>query len=450
MFQESAGKIFLRYAIPQMVGLLFNSIYVIVDGVFIGARLGSSALAAAGAAVPAVELLVALSMAVTSGAGVLISVRLAASDRKKALQAFNTCMLLQAVISFVIALTGNLFIHPLARMLGATPEIHDMTVTYLRYILIFSPFLLFSYLMGGLARNDGKPGLAMAALSLGSLSNIVLDYVFMYPFNMGIAGAALATAVGPLFSILILLPHFLRRNGRLYFARVRLSLSDAGRFLTLGFPSFVMEFSIGMVTFFMNSGINRYGYGEEGLAAYLIIGYLMLIILTIFLGMAEGLQPAFSYLYASGDTAKLQSLRRCGICAFSAFGLAAYALVLLLALPFYTIFTPGAESLAQFAAEQSRLYFSGFLCAGLNILMISFFQATAATGRALLLSALRGCLLPGLLVFTLPAIFGPQSLWGCHSLAEALTLLVCILISFLGRNSHVQRHAQTKPASHGK
>ena len=233
MFQESAGTIFLRYAIPQMVGLLFNSIYVIVDGVFIGARLGSSALAAAGAAVPAVELLVALSMAVTSGAGVLISVRLAASDRKKALQAFNTCMLLQAVISFIIAFAGNLFIHPLARMLGATPEIHDMTVTYLRYILTFSPFLLFSYLMGGLARNDGKPGLAMAALSLGSLSNIVLDYVFMYPFNMGIAGAALATAVGPLFSILILLPHFLRRNGRLYFARVRLSLSDAGRFLTL-------------------------------------------------------------------------------------------------------------------------------------------------------------------------------------------------------------------------
>lgn len=108
-----------------------------------------------------------------------------------------------------------MFIHPLAELLGSTPQIHEESVRYLWYIVTFSPFLLFSFLLGGLARNDGRSKLAMVALAVGSVSNIILDYVFMYPLNMGIAGAALATAVGPVFSVLILLPHFLLKKGKL-------------------------------------------------------------------------------------------------------------------------------------------------------------------------------------------------------------------------------------------
>lgn len=93
-------------------------------------------------------------------------------------------------------LLGNLFIHPIAELLRATPYIHNEAVSYLRYIVIFAPFLLFSFLLGGLVRKDGRPKLAMFALTFGSVSNMVLDYVFMYPLNMGIGGAALATALG--------------------------------------------------------------------------------------------------------------------------------------------------------------------------------------------------------------------------------------------------------------
>ena len=100
----------------------------------------------------------------------------------------------------------------LAELLGSTPQIHDKAICYLHYIVTFSPFLLFSFLLGGLARIDGCPKLAMFALAFGSVSNMVLDYVFMYPLNMGISGAALATAIGPVFSVAILLPHFLMKK----------------------------------------------------------------------------------------------------------------------------------------------------------------------------------------------------------------------------------------------
>lgn len=426
MYQESAGKLFVKYAIPQMIGLLFNSIYVIVDGVFIGMRLGSLALAAAGVAVPIVELLISLSIGMTSGAGVVISGRLATGNFKAARGAFMNALLLQAIFAAVIAIAGNVFMYPLTRLLGATPEITDLTVSYLRYIVTLSPFLLFSYLLGGLARNDGQPRLAMVALSVGSLSNILLDYIFVYPLDMGISGAALATAIGPVISFLILLPHFLRKRGYLYFQRDRIDLDTLQRFINLGLPSFVMEFSIGMVTFVTNFGINQYGFGEEGLAAYLIIGYLMLIILTLFLGMAEGLQPAFSYLHAAGDHKKLQKLLKITIVIFLATGIVCYLLSFRYSLYFYKVFVPEDGALALYAAERSKLYFVGFFCAGLNILMISYFQSTRVSGRALLLSLLRGLLLPGLFILVLPQVAGSWLLWGCHSIAEVSTLLVCL------------------------
>ena len=434
MYRGSAGKIFWRYAAPQALGLLVNSAYAIVDGVFIGARLGAPALAAAGVAVPALELLIALSMAATSGAGVVISTRFANDDRQGAVCAFNTSMALQGAIGLAIIVLSNLFMDALVRFLGAPPEIRAATATYLRYILSLSPFLLYSYMLGGLARNDGRPGLAAAALTFGSVANILLDYVFMYPLNMGIAGAALATGIGPAVSVLILLPHFLtEKKGVLRFQRTRLSLADARRILKLGVPSFVLEFSIGTVTFVMNYGIVRYGYGAEGLAVYLIVGYLALLVLTLFYGMAEGLQPAFSYLCASGDKKKLSALLRYGVGVFLGTGLVSYLLILFFSIHFYRMFTPGAEPTALFAAEKSAPYFSGFICAGFNILAISYYQATSATGRSLLLATLRGLVLPALLVAFLPYALGAERLWFCHSLAEITTMAICVIIALAKR-----------------
>lgn len=147
---------------------------------------------------------------------------------------------------------GNLCLLPLAKLLGATPEIQGSAVTYLRYIVTFAPFQLLSFLLGGMARNDGSPRLAITAMMLGAVSNIVLDYVFMYPLNLGIGGAALATALGPISSVPILLPHFLLKRGDLYSVRCGLCFQDVRQILLYDLPSFIMEFSIGMITFLYN------------------------------------------------------------------------------------------------------------------------------------------------------------------------------------------------------
>lgn len=421
MYEGKTHSLFIKFAVPQMIGLLFNSVYMIVDGIFIGNRLGRDAMAAAAVSVPFVEVLIALSMAVASGAGIMISNQLGRKENTQAVQTFNTAILCSAVLSILIITLGNLFIHPLARLLGSTPQIHGEAIDYLWYIVTFSPFLLFSFLLGGLVRNDGRPKLAMTALACGSISNIILDYVFMYPLNMGIAGAALATALGPVFSVLILLPHFLRKRGQLYFAKLKIKLHNIRAIFTLGFPSFIMEFTIGIITFVYNFAIVRHHYGEIGLAAYLVIGYLMLIILTIFLGMAEGLQPVFSYFTGIGDTRRNQAMRSFAAKVFLCIGIICYILILFFSRHFFNLFNPGDSELINFMQSKSLYYFSGFFLAGYNILMISFWQSVQQTRKALTVSLLRSIICPPILIIILPLIFNSEAIWICHSLSEALT-----------------------------
>lgn len=159
-----------------------------------------------------------------------------------------------------------------------------------------------------------KSKLAMIALTLGSLSNILLDYLFMGPFHMGVKGAALATGVGPILSVILLLPHFFSKKNALHFSLEKIRFRDMGHIIRLGFPSFLMEFTIGIVTFFYNESITWNGYGEVGLAAYLLIGYLMLIFLTIFLGFSEGLQPVFSHFEGRARKKEARSYAALALC----------------------------------------------------------------------------------------------------------------------------------------
>ncbi len=438
MFEGKSRTLFFRFAVPQMIGLLFNSVYTIVDGVFIGHRLGREAMAAAAVAVPLIEILISVAIAAGSGAGVLIAARLGAGDREGARRLFNTAAGMLAAAGVLVALLGNLFLAPLARLLGASPEILEPACGYLWFIVTFSPFQLFSFLLGGMARNDGRPRLAMTAMILGAGSNILLDYVFMYPLNLGIRGAAMATALGPIFSVLILLPHFLGRRGELYFAPCPLRrrwLSDAGGILVCGVPSFVMEFSIGIVTFLYNFAIARWGYGELGLAAYLVIGYLMLIILTLFLGMAEGLQPVFSRFMATGERERGLAMRRFSTGAFLGVGLVSCLLVFTCSRWFFLAFAPEDPELIAFAVDRVVPYFCGFFLTGFNILMISFWQATQETGRALAVSLLRSVILPPALLLILPPLLGREALWVCQSAADALTALFVIFFLVFSRLS---------------
>lgn len=426
--KAKTSTIFLRYVIPQMVGLIFNSIYFIVDGVFIGRRLGAGALAAAGVAVPVVEITIALSMLISVGAGILISAAAGRGDAPAARNAFSQAVLFALGLSAAVVVLGNIFLRPLSFALGANEAILADTMTYLRYFISFSPFLIFSFALSTFARNDGRPGLAMWALTIGSASNVLLDWVFMYPLDMGIAGAALATGLGPVFSVLILLPHFLKKRGGLWFTWPRRSPGLLRRLLAGGAPAFIAEFSIGLVTLLYNLAIVRAGLGEGGLAAYLVIGYAALICLTAFLGASQGVQPAVSYLAGAGRPDRIRFLFAASAVFCLGLAVALYAALFFGGGAFFSIFITGDARLLAFTADAARLYFIMLPFAALNILLVSFLQSMGSTGPSLVVSLSRSTLPVLAALFLLPLLLPAVGLWLALTVAEAFTLALAVFL----------------------
>ena len=427
MYQEKPLKLFVKYAVPQMIGLLLNSVYLIVDGMFIGNRLGRDAMAAAAVSVPVVEILIALSLSISVGASVIISTSFGSGDNDRANRAFNLSLVIAGMAAVFVAVLGNVFLGRLATLLGSTSDIQGEAETYLWYLVTGSPFLIFSFAFSSYARADNRPGLAMIALAVGSLSNIALDYVFLYPLNMGIGGAALATALGPIFSVAILLPHFIRGKGLLRFSMAGLSPGLAWSILYLGAPAFVMEFSIGIVTLFYNIAINLNGFGEIGLAAYLTIGYIALIILTLFLGIAQGVQPLISYFHGLGDHVRARELTTFLFRASGLLGVLLYAGVILFSRGFIAVFTPSDVELIDFTRDKATVYFCGFVFAGVNIVAITFFQSIQKTGQAFVLALFRSAVFVPLFLFGFPLVWGGEAIWVVMSVAELVTFAASVV-----------------------
>lgn len=420
----SMRTLLTRYVLPQIVGLVVNSLYFLVDGIYIGRRLGPAGLAAAGVAVPLVEVTIALAMMLSVGSAVLVSAAAGRGDGPEARRIFNLSVRFTLGVSLVLMVLGGLFATPLARLLGADDAILADTATYLRVFLLFSPFFIFSYALSTFVRNDGRPSLAMWALTLGSVMNILLDWVFMYPLNMGIGGAALATGLGPVFSVVLMLPWFFGKRGNLYFERVRFAWRDIGRILTGGAPALVSESTIGLVTLLYNLAIVRQGLGEEGLASYVVIGYAALIGSAVFLGTAQGLQPAVSYFHGAGLPGRIRGLMRAGGLLNLILGVAIYGVILLLGPAFYAIFMPGDPALLAATEQAGRLYFLFLPFAALNILLAGLMQAMQQVKRSLVVSLCRSTLPLALFLLLLPAVWPQNGLWLAVTFTEGFTLLL--------------------------
>ncbi|NYB73322.1 MATE family efflux transporter [Sedimentibacter hydroxybenzoicus DSM 7310] len=417
----------LSYIIPGIAGLIFNSLYIVVDGIFVARMLGREPLAAVTVGVPVVEVLLSLSMLVSVGAGVLISVKNGRREHKKARDIFNISVRLLAIASVLIAAISLIFINPLARMLGATSDIMALVVEYLSYFFAFSPAFMFSYAMCTWLRNDSQPRLAMTAQIIGALSNVFLDWYFMGPLKMGIGGAAIATGLGPLISIIIMLPHFMLKKGNLYLENVKMDLKIIYEILLRGIPSFIMEFALGITTLCVNIAIGIH-IGALGFAAFGIVGYIALIVLSVFLGMAEGSQPLISFYHGANEKNNIRTILKISLCISSAIGIIAYLLLFKYPEIPVNVFADNDIELVEAAATATIYYFPALFVSGMNILLASYMQSIGHWKESVVISLCRCLLLLLPLLMVLPMFLGNNGIWISVPLAEILTLPVAYVL----------------------
>ncbi|WMJ76930.1 MULTISPECIES: MATE family efflux transporter [unclassified Sedimentibacter] len=417
----------LSYIVPGIAGLIFNSLYIVVDGLFVARMLGRESLAAVTVGVPVVEILLALSMLISVGAGVLISNKNGRGEHKEARDIFNISVRLLAVVTALIAMVSLIFIHPIAKMLGATSDIMTLVVEYLTCFFTFSPFFMFSYAMCTWLRNDSQPKLVMIAQIVGSLLNVFLDWYFMGPLKMGISGAALATGIGPVFSIIMMLPHFISKKGNLYLKKVKIDLKIISEMLLKGIPSFAMEFALGITTLCVNIAIGMH-MGSLQFAAFGIVGYIALIILSVFLGMAEGLQPLISFYHGANEKNNMRTILKISLCISVATGIIAYVLLTKYKEILVNVFADNDVELVKTAATATIYYFPALFASGINILLASYMQSIGHWKESVAISLCRSLIVLLPLLLVLPKFLGDNGIWMSVPCAEVFTLPIVYLL----------------------
>lgn len=291
---------FIRYASLNVLGMFGISLYILADTFFIANGVGADGLTALNLAVPAYNFLHGCALMLGLGGATRYTVSKSQGKTAHANKFFTHTILLATLFSTFFFCAGLVFAAPLTRILGANAEVFDMTYTYLRIILLFAPAFIFNEVFLAFVRNDGAPHLAMYAMVGGSLANILFDYIFIFPLHMGIFGAVLATGCSPLFGMLIQSIYRIRRKNQFHLVRIGLSASLTGSTLALGFSSLVTEVSSGVVMIVFNMLMLRLE-GNTAVAAYGVIANLILVVIAIFTGIGQGIQPLISRAYGRGE-----------------------------------------------------------------------------------------------------------------------------------------------------
>ena len=413
---------FFQYVSLNVLGALGLSGYILADTLFVAHRLGTDGLAALNLAISVFGLINGLGLMLGIGGATRYAICRTQGDGVRADRAFSRALACGGALGGLLALAGLLWAVPL------------------RTVLLFAPCFLLNHILTAFVRNDGNPKLAMAAMLLGSLSNIVLDYVFLYPMDMGIFGAALATGIAPVVGLCVSSLHILTRRSRFRLRPFRPALRPLADLAGLGSAAFLNECSSGLVLVVFNLLTLRLA-GTLGVAAYGIVANLALMALALFTGINQGVQPLASLAHGRGDAAGVRTLCRMALGLALCAGMCMAALAFFAAGPLVSLFNrDGDPALQQMAEQGLRLYFLGFPFAGLNLVTASFLGAAEHPGRSLRLSLLRGFVAIVAAALLLAALLGLTGVWLAFPAAEGAVLLVSL------RFSRSLRRAPPEPA----
>ena len=433
MNQQVSLRTFARYAAPGILGQVGISCYILADTFFVSRGTGAIGLAALNIALPLYNLMNGIGLMIGVGSATHFTICRAQGQQRDADRTFTHAVGLGLAAGVFFLLLGLLAGGPLARLLGADADTFPLTRVYLRTLLCFGPFFVMNNVLLAFVRNDGGPNRAMAGMIIGSLSNVVMDYVFIFPLGMGMFGAALATGVSPIISILILSGHLRAPSRGFHLLRARPRLRLLPALCTPGLPSLISELSSGVVLLLFNQVLLRLA-GNTGVAAYGIVANLALVAVAIFTGLSTGTQPLVSHSSGTGAAAALRRLLRYGVLTALAIATVLFALVFAFAGPIAAAFnSAGDPVLADYAVTGLRIYFLGFWCAGLNIVSAAFFSASGRSAQGFAISLLRGVIVIPPVLLALTALAGVHGVWATFPTVEAIVAvltLVCIWRAF--------------------
>ena len=418
---------FFHYTIPNVSGMLGLSCYILADTFFIATALGSNGLAALNLAIPIYSLIHGSGLMLGMGGATRYAILHHQGKNEASQQVYTHTLGLGAILALLFFLCGLFGADAITYALGTDEDVFSMTRTYLQVLLLFSPLFLLNDIILPFVRNDGAPRLAMMGLMGSSLGNIVLDYIFIFPLNMGIFGAVLATSLAPCISLLLLLPFFLKGNNSFRPVHCPIRLHTAGIMITLGLPSLITEVSAGTVMIVFNRILLSL-QGNLAVAAYGVVSNLSLVVTAIYTGIAQGTQPLLSRDYGCGNFARVR--RFLGYALVSSLLLSAgiYTAILLGAPLITSAFNrQGDAQLQSIAVQGLRLYFSSCFFTGTNVVLSTYFSSIEHSRPSNTISLLRGLVIVVPMAVLLSNTWGVVGLWFTVTATELLVAILGIV-----------------------
>ena len=430
----SLTKQYFKYVSQNIFGLLGTSCYILADTYFISQAAGTSGVALLNLCLPIYNFIFAIGSMLGLGAATRYAILRAQGDERSE-RYFSNALLWALVFALPFMLAGIFCPEVLLRLMGGDAEIVALGVGYARIFLLFTPFFMCNYIVSAFVRNDGDPSLAMVATLSGSLFNVVFDYIFMFPMGLGLAGAALATAVAPIISIGICSRHFFKKENTVQFVRQLPSAKLLGQSCQLGISGFVGEMSSGVTTTVFNFLLLGLA-GNVAVAAYGVIANFALVATAIFNGVAQGAQPLVSECYGKSDRAGAKKLLLLGSCTALVLAAVLYGIIFGFTDGLVGVFnSEHSAQMAEFAHMGMRLYFIGYFFAGFNIVAAGYLSATNRPVEASVTSICRGMVAIVACSLVLSRLFGMNGVWAAFPASELLTAALTLVLLFRGKKT---------------
>lgn len=421
---EPIGKLLIKQSIPASIGILVMSLNIIVDTVFVGNFIGSIGIAAINVVLPVSFFISALGLAIGIGGSSMISRALGAMNNKRALRTFGNQITLTILLTTIMASLGIAFSDSLIPAFGGKGDIFEPAKTYYMIILYGVPFLALSMMGNNVIRAEGKPKFAMTTMIISSVANLFLDYLFIVKFDWGMAGAGWATFASYLMGFAYIFYFFLSKNSEL-----KINVSDFGLDLpilkeisALGLVTLSRQAIVSVTYLLMNNILFDLG-GETSVAAYGIIGRMLMFALFPVLGITQGFLPIAGYNYGAHQFQRVRESINKAILYAGVLALAVFSLIMIFPEVIITIFTDEPEIVAT-TPKYMRWVFAATPIIALQLIGSAYFQAIGKAVPALLLTLTRQGFFFIPLLFILPPIFGEIGVWISFPLADLLSTIV--------------------------
>lgn len=429
---ESIGKLLLKYSIPAIISMMVNALYNVVDRMFIGniPGVGPMAITGLGVTLPIMTILVAFGTLIGVGATTMVSIRLGEGKRDDAEKIIGNSFTLTIIISILITILGLLFLNNILSIFGASENTIGYAKSYMTVILAGTIFNMFSSIFGNIIRGDGNPKLSAIIMGVGCFTNIILDAVFIFVFNMGIQGAAIATVIAQAIATVWGILYYIKGKSNVKFKKENLKLNKriVGGILAIGVSPFAMQLATSMVQLIYNFSLKTYG-GDLAIGAMATVNSISMIFVMPAFGFVQAMQPIVGYNFGAKKYNRVRKTLKISLISATVVFVLGALLTQFAPEMLVSVFNKDPE-LMGLTVNGLRKYTLAMPLIGISIVGTYYIQSTGKAKMSMLLSLLRQVIILIPLISIMPRFFGVNGAWFSQPIADLISSVVTGIVLF--------------------